>query len=136
MATIKSDTMLNGTRKGPNGNLNAEHGYAIFNGHAAATVCQVMMLEHGSTIYGLKGYYEAMGTGTGLTIGLEFPNGEAADDPDFFGTVADSATAGTLTYDAKPYTLPGRAILTVTVTGAAGTGTVDLVPTYKYDGTY
>jgi hypothetical protein len=134
MATKNSATLKNRVFNGSYGNVSKASGTAIFDGDAADTVVRCLELPEGSTILGLKAYRDAMGAGTGLTVGLEFPDGEATDDDDFFGTVADSSAVGTLTYDAKPYSLPGRAYLTVTITDAAGTGSVVVVPEYKYDG--
>ncbi len=134
MATKNSATLKNRVYNAAQGNVSREAGVANFNADAAGTVIRVLELPEGATIDGLKAYHGAMGAGTGLEFGIEFPGGEGTDDPDFFGSVADSAAAGKLAYDAAPYELPARAYLTVTVTGAAGTGDVTVVPEYRFTG--
>lgn len=111
--------------------------YAEFDGDAAGSTYAVAHLDAGACFTELVAHYEAMGAGTGLTFGIEFYSTEdGTDDPDYFGTVADSSTAGKFTWAGVPETFKVPLKITATVTGAAGTGRIDVVPEYVFTGAY
>lgn len=134
MATINAPSLRNRVYNGTSGNLSKEFGTAVFSGHAAGTVSHVLKMDAGTQFFGLKAFAGALGALTGMTVGIHYPEGDGTDDPGYFGTVADTSVATTLTWETTPVTFNERVVITVTVTGAAGTGSVNVVPEYAYKG--
>lgn len=134
MATKQSPSIRARVFNGEYGNLSVAKGYGTFTGDAIGTVIQCIEVPAGAEIYGMDIFRAALGASTGLKVGIAYPDGDGTDDDDLFATVADSSSAGTTEYKAKPFTTPGRSIITITNTGAAATGTVDLVLKYVYSG--
>ena len=134
MAIKLAATLRDRTYNGTAGNLSKAHGKAEFSADAADTIVHTLDMDAGFKLFGLSAIRTAMGAGTGLQVGVHYPDGDGTDDPDYFGTVADSSSAGTLTWAGSPVVFDKRVILTVTVTDAAGTGAVDVIPEYVYVG--
>ena len=126
------------TPNGTYGVLNKVTGAAALNATAANDVVHVLRLDKGCTFYGLKAHYDALGTGTGIKVGIHYPNptGVAGlvNDDDAFLTVANTASAGNAEWQGVPFTTNELVEITVTVTGAAATGAVTVIPEYVYCG--
>ena len=135
MAITQSDTFRNRVNNGTFGNLNKEVATANLAATAANDVVEVLRLEAGTLITGLAVHYGALGASTGIKVGISYFSAEdGTDDDDAFVTVADSSTAGVASYPGVPLLFDVPTKLTVTVTGAAATGKVTIVPEYVYAG--
>lgn len=135
MAITQSDTFRNRVNNGTFGNLNKGVATANLAATAANDVVEVLRLEAGTLITGLSVHHEALGASTGIKVGIAyFSTEDGTDVNDAFATVADSSAAGTAVYAGVPLLFDVPTKLTVTVTGAAATGKVTIVPEYVYAG--
>lgn len=129
MAIKQSPTLRDRVYNGTAGNLSKAHGHVDFSADAAATVAHVLEMPAGAKIFGVDAHHANLGAGTGVQVGLHYPDDPASDTADVFGSGA-TTSAGTVSWSGVPVTLTQRAVLTVTVTGGAATGAVDVIPEY------
>lgn len=135
MAIKQSTTFRNATANGTFGNLNKEIAFADLAADAVNDVTEVLRLEAGTTITGMAIHHGALGAGTGIKVGVSyFDDEDGTADDDAFATIADASAEGTKAYECLPITFEVPVKLTVTVTGAAATGRVTVVPEYIYKG--
>lgn len=133
--TVKHASTLRAvTYNGTHGNLSKAVGKAVFTADAANTVVHTLLLDAGTTLLGLKAHHDNLGVGTSIELGYAFQDADyGADTPAAFGTKA-TAAAGAHTWDGVPIRFEHPTVLTVTVKGGAGTGSVTLIPEYLYRG--
>ncbi|MFL0806755.1 MAG: hypothetical protein K6L60_05660 [Oceanobacter sp.] len=138
MAKHNAASIRTRTPNGTYGVLNKVHGKATMASTPANDVVHVLRLDQGCTFYGITIHYDAMGSGTGLKVGISYPNplnnASLVDDDDAFLTVASTSSAGKSVWDGAPFTTEALVEITVTVTGAAATGDVTVIPEYVYRG--
>ncbi len=134
MATKQGPSFRSRVPNGTFGNLCKTEGAAIFSADAAGTEIHVLRLEPGTKLYGCKAFHDALGASTNLKVGYRYvdeSDGAAVDDA--FGSES-SVSSGSVEWSGKPVTLEMPAILTITVTGGAATGSVQVIPEYEYLG--
>lgn len=124
MATIKAPTWYVDLTQGTFGDANQHHLYIDLAAAAANDVVLLGKVRPGCRIDDMKAVSEALGASTGFKIG--YKNASGTDD-DYFMTVADSSGAATTRSNVKPIVFDEDTEITLTVTGAAATGQVDLV---------
>lgn len=129
MAMKQSPTLRSRVYNGTSGNLCKEHGIAEFTGDAVDTIVHALEMPVGAKMFGLDVFHENLGSGTGIQVGIHYPNGDDTDDPDFFISGATTSEA-VKNWKAAPVSFDKRTVITVTLTGGTGTGKVDLVPEY------
>lgn len=133
MATKQSATFRNTVPNGTFGNLCKTEGKANLTAESTNTVTQVLKLEAGTKLYGLKAHHGNLGATTTIKVGYAFvdaSHGAAVDDAFCSGV---TTSAGVQEYAGAPITLNHPAIVTVTNTGTA-TGEVVVIPEYEYRG--
>lgn len=130
MAIKQSPTLRDRVYNGTAGNLSKAHGYVDFATDAAGTVAHVLEMPAGAKIFGVDAHHANLGASTGVQLGVHYPDDPASDIADLFGNGA-TTSAGTVSWSGVPVTLDQRAILTVTVTGGAATGAVNVIPEYS-----
>lgn len=117
------------------GNLNTEKLVEELTSEAADNVVTFGPFESSTELHKLNLHYDALGAGSGLKLGVAFDSADdGTDDDDKYLTIADTSAAGKATWEGVPERIDTRFYLSLTVTGAAATGTVTLVPTYLYYG--
>lgn len=134
MATKQGPSFRSRVPNGTFGNLCKTEGVAIFSADADGTEIHVLRLEPGTKLYGCSTFHDALGASTNLKVGYRYvdeSNGSAVDDAFSSGS---SSSAGLIEWSGKPVILEMPAILTLTVTGGAATGSVQVIPEYEYLG--
>jgi hypothetical protein len=93
----------------------------------------VAKIPQGAFVVGLLYAHDALGATTVLNLGLQTKSG-ATFDADFFGTVADTSSAGKGVLSCvMPFKLAEDAYVVATQTGAgSATGTLSAVPLYVF----
>lgn len=135
MATRQGNTLFMRTMNAEYGNLNKHVAPVVLSAVPAADMVQCIRLEAGTTITGLAAHRDALGAGAGFKVGIAYYDPvDGTDNTAQFLTVADASAAGSSTWTGKPVTFPVPVMITMTITGAAATGTVTLVPEYVYTG--
>tara|TARA_R110002033_G_scaffold170862_2_gene214573 strand:+ start:14771 stop:15181 length:411 start_codon:yes stop_codon:yes gene_type:complete len=135
MATKNSATFRNTVPNGTFGTISKAEGTATFDGDAIDTTINVMKLEAGTKIFGIKAFNDALGASTTVKIGYAFLDaGDGTDDDDGFVAATATVTAGTLSYTGKPITFDVPVIVTVTNEGGVATGDVVVIPEYEFRG--
>lgn len=134
MAKIQAASLRTRTPNGTYGVLSKCDGTAELAATPVNDVVHVISLDAGVKFYGLKAHYAALGASTGFKVGYSYPMGEAADVDDAFVTVADSSSAGVAEWSDVPFVTKYPLEITVTVTGAAATGNVVVIPEYEFQG--
>ena len=88
----------------------------------------------GTTLDGVTVFHDALGAGSGIDIGIEFPWDSSVDDFTLFGNF-DTASAGTVTKPIKPvYTGKNKVKIIATVTGANASGEIVVNVDYRFSG--
>lgn len=126
MATIKAPSWHTDHMQGTFGDSCSAH---LFVDLAAAPVDTEVLLgkfRPGYRVDDMKVVNEALGASTGLKIGFKPKGGGAADD-DYFATIAGTSSAKTTRSNAAPKAFEVETEVTLTVTGGAATGRVDIV---------
>jgi hypothetical protein len=133
MSIIQAPTMGQKNFNGAYGNKSASH---LFVTLAAAPIGTIVELGHfsaGTRVDDMKIITDALGAASDIQIGVSYPSGDIADEPDKFLTI-DTVAAKTTRYDGKPMQPTEAFILTATVINAPATGDIDIVIDYSFVG--
>jgi len=134
MATINAPSLQDTVYSG-DCPLAAAHGYINLAGAASGDKIRLNKLFAGTKIYDARMIAADLGTGTTLSLGFEYVNGEAGGSATALLGATDVASAATSTQTAvAPFTLQYDAYLIATVGGATATGQLDTVVTYEFKG--
>lgn len=131
---MKSNSFYNKQTAGDFGDANNAHLYVDLAATPIATVVDLGEFGAGTRIDDVKVVNAALGASTGIKVGYRYADGAGTDDDDAFVTVADTATAKTNRSNTAPIIFDRKVIVTLTVTGAAATGRVDVVVSNVYSG--
>lgn len=134
MATINAPSLQDTVYSG-DCPLAAAHGYITLAAAASGDKVRLNKLYAGTKIYDARMINADLGTGTTMSLGFEYVNGEAGGSATAFFNAADVATAAASNQTtAAPITLAYDAYVIATVGGAAATGQLDTVLTYEFKG--
>lgn len=128
-ASSFNSTAYNGTH----GNL-SEHTAEVT--AAGAVIGKKLMLakfDAGTVFSRVQLINAALGTGVTVDLGLEYPDGEVADNFTQFGNHA-MATAGTKTWEGKPVEALKNCYLVATVKGGTASGELFAKIQYQFRG--
>lgn len=134
MATINAPSLLDTVYSGDCPLANA-HGYITLAAAASGDKVRLNKVYAGTKVYDVKMVFADLGTGTTVSVGYEYVNGEAGGSATAFLGATDVATAAGVANSAvAPVTLAYDAYITATIGGAAATGQLDVVTTYEFKG--
>lgn len=134
MATINAPSLLDTVYSG-DCPLAAAHGYITLAAAASGDKVRLNKVYAGTKVYDVKMVFDDLGTGTTVSVGFEYANGEAGGSATAFLPATDVATeAGSARSDAAPVTLAYDAYIIATIGGAAATGKLDVATTYEFKG--
>ena len=134
MATINAPSLLDTVYSG-DCPLAAAHGYITLAAAASGDKVRLNKVYAGTKVYDVKMVFGDLGTGTTMSVGFEYVNGEAGGSATAFLPATDVATAaGSARSAAAPVTLAYDAYIIATVGGASATGQLDVVTTYEFKG--
>lgn len=131
---MKSQSFYNTQTAGDFGDANNAHLYVDLAATPQGTVVDLGVFGAGTRVDDVKVINGALGAGTGIKVGYRNFDGSDTADDDAFVTVADTATAKTNRSNAAPIQFDQKVVVTLTVTGAAATGRVDVVVSNVYSG--
>ena len=134
MATINVPSLLDTVYSGDCPLANA-HGYITLAAAASGDKVRLNKVYAGTKVYDVKMVFADLGTGTTVSIGYEYVNGESGGSATTFLPATDVATAaGVANSGVAPVTLAYDAYIIATIGGAAATGQLDVVTTYEFKG--
>ncbi len=134
MATINAPSLMDTQYSGDCPLANA-HGYITLAAAASGDKVRLTKLYAGTKIYDTRITYGDLGTGTTVSLGFEYVNGESGGSATALLAATDAATAaGSASGVHAPITLAYDAYIIATIGGAAATGQLDSVVTYEFKG--
>ena len=134
MATINAPSLDDVQYSGASP-LAAAHGYITLANAASGDKIRLNKLYAGTKILDARMIAADLGTGTTMSLGFEYVNGEAGGSATALLGATDVATAASSTQTAAaPITLAYDAYLIATIGGAAATGQLDTVVTFEFKG--
>lgn len=134
MATINAPSLLDTQYSGDCPLANA-HGYITLASAQVGDKVRLNKLYAGTKIYDTHMVFADLGTGTTVSIGYEYANGEAGGSATALLAATDVATAaGDARGKHAPVTLAYDAYIIATIGGGAATGQLDTALTYEFKG--
>lgn len=133
MKQINSPSMGQRTFNGEYGNKSAAHLYAILAAQPANSTINLGEFSGGVRADDLKVVTENLGAGTTLKIGVSYPRSATPDVVDQFMTITTTSKKCTR-FEEAPIRFEEGFVLTATLEGGSGTGKVDVVIDYTYEG--
>jgi hypothetical protein len=134
MATINAPSLQDTVYSG-DCPLAAAHGYVTLAAAASGDKIRLNKVYAGTKVMDARLITGDLGTGTTMSLGFEYVNGEAGGSATAFLGATDVASAAASTQTAAaPVTLAYDAYIIATIGGAAATGQVDTVVTYEFKG--
>jgi hypothetical protein len=134
MATINAPSLLDTQYSGDCPLANA-HGYITLASAQVGDKVRLNKLYAGTKIYDTRMIFGDLGTGTTVSLGFEYANGESGGSATALLAATDVATAaGSASGVHAPVTLAYDAYIIATVGGGAATGQLDTVITYEFKG--
>jgi len=131
MSVINAPSLLNTAYTGEAA-LATAHGYATLASAAIGHKVRFTKLYAGTKVVDLKFVFADLGTGTTMSIGFEYVDGQAGGSATAFLPATDVATAaGSARSAAAPVTLEFDAFIIGTIGGGTATGRVDVVTVYE-----
>ena len=132
MATINAPSLQDVVYSGDCPLANA-HGYITLAAASSGDKVRLNKLYAGTKVYDAHMIAADLGTGTTVSLGFEYVNGESGGTATSFLGATDVASAASSTRGAfAPITLAYDAYVIATVGSAAATGQLDTVITYEF----
>ncbi len=134
MATINAPT-LQETQYSGDCPLAVAHGSVTLASAAIADKVRLVKLYAGTKLYDVHMVFADLGTGTTVSVGYEYVNGEAGGSATALLAATDVATAaGDANSKFAPITLAYDAFITATIGGGTATGQLDVMTTFEFKG--
>ncbi len=134
MATINAPS-LQDTQYSGDCPLASAHGYITLASAASGDKVRLNKLYAGTKIIDARMIADDLGTGTTMSLGFEYVNGESGGSATALLGATDVASAASSTRTAvAPFTLAYDAYIVATVGAAAATGKLDTIVTYEFKG--
>lgn len=115
--------------------LAAAHGYITLASASSGDKIRLNKVYAGTKVYDVKMVFGDLGTGTTMSVGFEYINGESGGSATAFLPATDVATAaGSARSAAAPVVLAYDAYITATIGGGSATGQLDVTTIYEFKG--
>lgn len=131
---MESPTRDTQVMNGTYGDANLAVMYVVFAGEAAATVVDMGALPPTAQVTDVIVKHDALGASVTLKAGYASIDGSVAAVDDYFMSGVDGAAAGRADSIVHPVEFDTQSLITLTTGGAAATGRVTMLVSYKYRG--